>query len=53
MKNISNNELIKETIESVEGEYTIDRLIQDCADKLSLPIDAVKDVVAQFNMEQY
>jgi hypothetical protein len=40
---------IKNTIESVEGDFDIDRLILDASDKLSLPIETVKNIYQKFN----
>lgn len=39
---------IKDTIESVEGDYELDRLILDASDKLSLPLETVKTIYQKF-----
>lgn len=42
-------ELIEKTIKEVEGNFPIDRLIQDCADKLSLSFKEVKNILVEFD----
>ena len=44
-------ELIEKTIKKVQGDFHIDRLIQDCSDKLSLPASEVKNILIEFNSE--
>lgn len=44
-------ELIEKTIKEVQGNYSIERLIQDCSDKLSLPVNEVKNILIEFNSE--
>ena len=39
---------IKNTIESIEGDYDIDRLILDASDKLSLPLETVKNIYYKY-----
>jgi hypothetical protein len=39
---------IKDTIESVEGNYDIDRLMLDASDKLSLPLETVKNIYYKY-----
>ena len=41
--------LIENTIKDVKGNYSIDRLIQDCADKLSLNPKEVKQILIDNN----
>jgi hypothetical protein len=41
--------LIEKTIKEVQGNHSIDRLIQDCADKLSLSIKEVKNILVTNN----
>ncbi len=41
--------LIEQTIKSVEGDYPFERLIQDCADKLSINFIDVKKILIEFN----
>lgn len=41
--------LIEKTIKEVQGNYSIDRLIQDCADKLSLSFKEVKNILISHN----
>lgn len=40
-------EIIEATIKAVKGDYATDRLIQDCADKLSLSTKEVKDILKE------
>lgn len=42
-------ELIERTINEVEGKLPIERLIQDCADKLSISEKEVREVLEYFN----
>lgn len=49
MDNKKKFELIEKTINDVQGKYPIDRLIQDCADKLSLSSAEVKSILIEFN----
>lgn len=51
MNNEEKFELIEKTIKEVQGNYSIDRLIQDCSDKLSLPINEIKNILIEFNCE--
>ena len=51
MSNKEKFELIEKTIKEVQGNFTIERLIQDCSDKLSLPIDEVKNILIEFNSD--
>lgn len=44
-------ELIEKTIKEVQGNYSIDRLIQDCSDKLSLPVNEVKNILIEFKSD--
>lgn len=41
--------LIEKTIKEVQGNHSIDRLIQDCADKLSLSFKEVKNILVTNN----
>ena len=43
--------LIEKTIKEVSGTHDINRLIQDCADKLSLDFNEVKQILIDFNSE--
>lgn len=43
--------LIEKTIKEVKGKYSIERLILDCADKLSLSITDVKSILIAHNSE--
>lgn len=43
--------LIEKTIKEVKGNYSIERLILDCADKLSLSISDVKRILIVHNSE--
>lgn len=43
--------LIEKTIREVEGNHSIERLIQDCADKLSLSAEEVKNLLIAHNSE--
>ena len=51
MYNIETFNLIEKTIKKVQGDFHIDRLIQDCSDKLSLPASEVKNILIEFNSE--
>lgn len=44
-------DLIEKTIKEVQGNNSLDRLIQDCADKLSLSVNEVKNILNAFNSE--
>jgi hypothetical protein len=39
---------IKDTIENVEGNFDIDRLMLDASDKLSLPLETVKNIYYKY-----
>ncbi len=43
--------IIENTIIMVHGDFNIDRLIQDCADKLSLAPIKIKELLVKFNSE--
>ncbi len=49
MSNQEKFDLIEKTIKEVEGNFPIDRLIQDCADKLSLSFKEVKNILVEFD----
>jgi hypothetical protein len=49
MSNKEKFELIEKTIKEVQGNFTIERLIQDCSDKLSLPVNEVKNILIEFD----
>lgn len=49
MSNQEKFDLIEKTIKEVEGNFTVDRLIQDCADKLSLSFKEVKNILVEFD----
>ena len=51
MNNKEKFELIEKTIKEVQGNFTIERLIQDCSDKLSLPVSEVKNILIKFNSD--
>lgn len=51
MTEIEKFNLIEKTIKEVKGDYSIERLIQDCADKLSLSVNEVKSILIEFNSE--
>lgn len=51
MTEIEKFNLIKKTIKEVKGNYSIERLIQDCADKLSLSVNEVKNTLISHNSE--
>lgn len=44
-------DLIEKTIKDVQGNYSADRLIQDCADKLSLSVNEVKRILAEYDSD--
>lgn len=49
MSNKEKFELIEKTISEVSSNVSISRLIQDCADKLSLSVKDVEDTLKEFN----
>ena len=51
MSNEDKFKLIEKTIKDVKGEYPIDRLILDCADKLSISASEVKSILIEFDSE--
>lgn len=51
MTEIEKFNLIEKTIKEVKGNYSIERLIQDCADKLSLSANEVKNTLISHNSE--
>ena len=51
MSNKEKFELIEKTIKKVQGDFHIDRLIQDCSDKLSLPVNEVKNILVEFSSD--
>lgn len=51
MSNKKKFELIEKTIKEVQGNFTIERLIQDCSDKLSLPVNEIKNILIEFNSD--
>lgn len=51
MSNKEKFELIEKTIKEVQGNFTLERLIQDCSDKLSLPVNEVKNILIEFKSE--
>lgn len=51
MSNEDKFKLIEKTIKDVKGEYPIDRLILDCADKLSISTSEVKSILIEFDSE--
>ena len=44
-------ELIEKTIRDVESIHPIERLIQDCADKLSITPVEVKNILIEFDSD--
>lgn len=51
MNNEEKFKLIEKTIKDVKGDYSIDRLIQDCADKLSISFNEVRNILIEFNSD--
>ena len=51
MNNEEKFKLIEKTIKDVKGDYSIDRLIQDCADKLSINFIDVKNILIELNSD--
>lgn len=51
MTEIEKYNLIEKTIKEVKENYPIERLIQDCADKLSLSVSEVKNTLISHNSE--
>ena len=41
--------IIKETIEAVKGDNTIERLMSDASDKLGIDIDLIEDTIKHNN----
>ncbi len=51
MNNEEKFKLIEKTIKDAKGDYSIDRLIQDCADKLSINFIDVKNILIEFDSD--
>lgn len=49
MDNQEKFQLIEKTIKEVQGNFSIDRLIQDAVDKLGLSHDEIKNILIEFN----
>ncbi len=51
MTNNEKLELIEKTIKEVQGNNSLDRLIQDCADKLSITAAEVRNILIEHNSD--